>query len=199
MHLNKDVEGIRKPNYEIDSIFVNRWSARAMSGEEMSNDELMPLFEAARWAPSASNAQEWRFVFAKRNTSNWKKFFGLLADGNKVWAKNASVLVVVVSRKTMEYKEKPAPTHSFDTGAAWMSLALEGTKRNYVIHAMAGFDYEKAGKVIGLSEKYAVEAMVAIGKKGKKENLPEALLEKEKPSIRKELEEIAFEGKMNKN
>jgi nitroreductase len=62
----------------------------------------MPLFEAARWAPSSVNVQPWRFIYAKRNTvraEDWKRFFNLLADVNKDWAKNAAVLIVVISKK----------------------------------------------------------------------------------------------------
>jgi len=37
----------RKAEYPVDDIFINRWSPRAMSGEAVSKDELMSLFEAA--------------------------------------------------------------------------------------------------------------------------------------------------------
>lgn len=47
----------RKPEYEVDQLFVDRWSPRAMSGEELSDHELLSLFEAARWAPSSFNNQ----------------------------------------------------------------------------------------------------------------------------------------------
>jgi hypothetical protein len=40
-----------------------------------------------------------------------------------------------------------------------------------------------------------VEIMIAIGKKGKVEDLPEPLRARETPSDRKPLEEIVFEGK----
>ena len=36
---------IRKVEYNINPLFVNRWSPRAMSGEEISYDDLMGLFE----------------------------------------------------------------------------------------------------------------------------------------------------------
>jgi len=195
--LTDEIKKVRKPEFDIDPIFVNRWSPRSMTGEELSDEELMPLFEAARWAPSSSNAQTWRFVFAKRNTPHWDKFFSFLMEGNQSWAKNASVLIVILSRKTMEYKEKPAPTHSFDTGSAFMSLALEGARRGLVVHGMAGFDYDKAREGLKVSDLYSVEAMVAVGKRGKKEDLPEMLQERESPSDRKPLKEIMFEGEFD--
>jgi len=195
--LTEEVKKFRKPEFEVDPIFVNRWSPRSMTGEELSREELMPLFEAARWAPSSANAQTWRFVYAKRGSKHWDIFLNLLNEGNQSWAKNAGVLIVILSRKTMEYKEKPAPTHSFDTGSSFMSLALEGARRGLVVHGMAGFDYEKAREALKVSDLYSVEAMVAIGKRGKKEDLPELLQEKENPNNRKTVSEIAFEGEFD--
>jgi nitroreductase len=85
--LNPEIEHTRKPVYEIDPLFLNRWSPRSMTGEELNEGELMALFEAARWAPSSYNNQLWRFIYAKRNTENWDRLFDLLVEGNKVWAK----------------------------------------------------------------------------------------------------------------
>jgi len=185
----------RKTEHEVDEIFPNRWSPRAMSGEKISDNELMTLFEAARWAPSAYNNQPWRFIYAKKGTKNWQKFFELMGEFNQAWAKNATVLIIVVSKKVFDHNGKPSRTHSFDTGAAWQSLALQGSIKKLVVHGMEGFDYEKAKNTIGLPEGYHLEMMVAVGKPGKKEDLPESMREREKPSSRKKLEEFVFEGK----
>jgi nitroreductase len=165
-----------------------------MSGESLKDDELMSLFEAARWAPSAFNAQQRRFLYGKRDTQNWYDFFDLLSHGNKIWAKNAAVLVVVISRKNFEHNEKPSRTNMYDTGAAWENLALEGSLRGLVVHGMQGFDYEKARTVLKVPDHYEVCAMIAIGKKGKKEDLPENLQEREQPNGRRPLKEIVIEG-----
>ena len=186
---------IRKVEKNINRIFVNRWSPRAMSGEEISHDDLMGLFEAARWVPSSYNNQPWRFIYAKRNTDHWQTFISFLAEGNKIWAQNAAVLVVVISRKNFEFNEKPAITHQFDAGAAWENLALEATSRGLVTHGMQGFDYNQARKELDVPENFDVMAMIAIGKLGKKENLPLDLKEREYPSDRKPLEEIVMEAK----
>src|SRR5690348_10915326 len=80
---------IRQSSYNINPLILNRWSSRSMTGEELDEDTIMSLFEAARWAPSSYNNQPWRFIYAKRNTEHWNKLFNLLADLNKVWAKVA--------------------------------------------------------------------------------------------------------------
>ena len=186
---------MRKANYNINPLILNRWSPRAMSGEGISDEDLMPLFEAARWAPSSFNGQPWRFVYAKRDGDNWQIFFDLLGGFNQSWAKNAAALVIVASKKTFDHNGKPSRTHSFDTGAAWENLALEASSRGLVAHGMEGFDYEKAAEAINLPEDHEIHCMIAIGKPGRKEDLPEKLQERETMSGRRPLEEIAIEGR----
>ena len=187
-------ESERKPSYPINPLILNRWSPRSMSGEALNDDEIMSLFEAARWAPSSYNNQPWRFIYAKRNSEHWNRFFNLLMEPNKLWAKNAAILVVVISRKNFEFNEKPAVTHQFDAGSAWENLALEASSRDIVAHGMQGFDYKKAGVDLRIPPNFEVMAMIAIGKKGPKEILPAELQEKEKLTNRKPLKEIIMEG-----
>jgi nitroreductase len=185
---------VRKSDYPINPLILNRWSPRSMTGETLSDDDIMSLFEAARWAPSSYNNQPWKFIYAKRNTKHWDRFLNLLVEGNKIWAKNAALLVVVISRKNFEFNEKPAITHQFDAGSAWENLALEASSRGIVAHGMQGFDYKKAGVDLGIPPDFEIMAMIAIGKKGSTEILPPELQEKEKLTDRKPLKEIIMEG-----
>src|SRR5262245_41678286 len=169
----------RQADHAIDSLFLDRWSPRAMSGEEIPEEDLMVLFEAARWAPSSYNDQPWRMLYARRGNEHWPLFFDLLVDLNKAWARNASVLVLFISKTTLTLNGKPSITHSFDAGAAWENLALQATLKGYVVHGMQGFDYERARTALNIPDGYRVEAMVAIGKPGKKEELSEELQKRE--------------------
>jgi nitroreductase len=166
----------------------------------LKDEELMSLFEAARWAPSSGNGQPWRFIYAKRNTEDWNSLFTLLVDFNKSWAKDAAVLIVVVSKKEFEYNGKviPSVTHQFDTGAAWENLALEATSRDLVAHGIAGFEYDKARKDLDIPDGSVVVSMIAIGR-GPKWNLPLGLQEREIRSDRKPLEEIVMEGHLKQD
>lgn len=154
----------------------------------------MSLFEAARWAPSSYNNQPWRFIYAKRGSEYWDRLFGLMVEFNQSWTKNAAVLIAVISKKNFDFNGKPSPTHRFDTGAAWENLALEASARGLVAHGMEGFDYERARKELNVPDDYDVEAMIAVGKPGKKEDLSPDLQEKEVPSDRRPLNEIVMEG-----
>ena len=184
----------RKADYDITPMILNRWSARAMSGEPLTEKELMPLFEAARWAPSSFNGQPWRFLYARRDTKHWETFFNLLGDWNRQWCKNAAALIVVISRKNFEHNGKPSRTHEFDTGAAWENFALEGTRRGLVVYGMEGFSYDRVRKDLSVPDAYDIECMVAVGRQGRKEDLPPEMQKSEVMSDRKPVKEFVTEG-----
>lgn len=184
----------RHPDRPIDPLFLRRWSPRAMTGEPITQDELLTLFEAGRWAPSTYNEQEWRFLYAGRDGAQWQTFFDLLGEGNKMWCVNAAVLVVVVSHRVFMRNGKANPVHTFDCGAAFENIALQGTIMGLVVHGMQGFDYAEAAASLNVPEEYKVEAMFAIGRPGDPDTLPEALRKNETPSGRKPVGEIVCEG-----
>jgi len=185
---------IRKADHDIQPLLLDRWSPRAMSGEEISREELMRLFEAARWAPSSFNTQQWRALYARRGTEHWQTFFDLLVDANKAWAKDAAVLVVFISRRFFDHNGESSATHSYDCGAAWENFALQGFHQGLVVHGMEGFDYDQAREKLHVPDDYQVEAMAAVGKPGSKESLSEKLRARESPNNRRKISESVFEG-----
>lgn len=191
------ISDYRVNQHEVSRIFLDRWSPRAMSGEHISDDELLTLFEAARWAPSSFNNQPWRFIYAKRDSNHWEKFYDLLAEGNRAWADKAAVLIVVISKSTFDYNGKPSATHTLDTGAAWENLALQGSKNGLVVHGMQGFDYDRAGNELNVPDDFKVEMMIAVGRPGSVKELPEKLQAGEVPSGRKTIKEIVSEGEFS--
>lgn len=189
----------RVSEYPIDPIFLDRWSPRAFDeNAEISDRELFTLFEAARWAPSSSNLQPWRFIYARRGTPHWDRLLNLLIPFNQSWAHRASALVVVISKTLAPSRDNSQPalsyTHSFDTGAAWAFLSLQAIHSGWYAHGMAGFDMERAATELNIPADYRVEAAIAIGRLADKSILTESLQKREVPSLRQELETIIFEG-----
>jgi nitroreductase len=184
----------RKADHPVEPLLVARWSPRAMNGDALTDEEMLTLFEAARWAPSTYNEQEWRFLYARRGTPQWPTFFDLLVEGNQAWCKDAGLLVVVLAHKVFSKNNKPNPVHLFDSGCAFENLALQGAAMGLVVHGMQGFDFDKTRTALNVPDDYAVAAMFAAGRPGDPNQLPEQLQQRETPSDRKPVEQIICEG-----
>lgn len=186
----------RQADHPIDPLFLERWSPRAFDGSAMPEADLLTMFEAARWAPSAFNGQPWRFVYAHRGDAEWERFLGLLIPFNQDWAKSASVLVFILSDRMIAAKsgDQVSHSHSFDAGAAWASLALQATRLGYFAHAMSGVEFDRAQAELAVPERFRIEAAVAIGRAGDPASLPEKLRARETPSSRKPLADFVFRG-----
>src|ERR1700722_9192781 len=187
---------VRRAAHAIDSIFIDRWSARSMSGLAISEAEIMVLFEAARWAPSSGNNQPWRMLYALRDSNHWPLFLGLLNEGNRRWAQQGGALVLFISKLTLA-DGRPSRTHAFDTGAAWENFALQASKRALVVHGMQGFDYGRARTELAIPAEFEVNAMVVIGKPGATGQLPEDLQARERPNDRRPLDQSVREGRFS--
>lgn len=188
----------RKAQFPVAEHILNRWSPRAFTGEAIAPETLMSILEAGRWAPSAYNDQPWRFLYAYRDTPQWQAFVDVLIPFNQGWARNAAALVLIISRTTMtppgKTEEIPSHSHSFDAGAAWANIAAQAHLLGWATHGMTGLDMEAAHRELGIPANYRVEAMIAIGRQAVGDKVPEAMRAYEKPSDRKPLSEMAFEG-----
>ncbi len=188
----------RISDHPIHPMFLDRWSPRAFAPECIPESELMCILEAARWAPSSFNAQPWRFVYSRRDTSSWSAFVGLLAPRNQEWAKHAASLVFLVSKTTMRPIgadwDAPSATHALDAGAASGYMALQAHLSGWHVHGMAGFDRDRAPEALGVPPDHQVLAVYAVGRIGDPASLPDALRAREQPSSRSPLSSLAFEG-----
>lgn len=192
------IENTRKPAHPIDPMFVERWSPRAFTGEDLPVETLMTILEAARWSPSSYNSQPSRFIWARKGTPHFETFLGFLTGANPDWCADASALVYIVSCDTMMVpgKTEPVPsrTHSFDAGSAWMSLALQAHILGWYTHGMVGLNYEEAARALKVPPGFTLEAGIAIGKRGDPAKLSDMMKSREAPNDRKPLAESVFEG-----
>ena len=183
----------RSADHAIDPQFLARATQRSFTDEAISEQALLGLLEAARWAPSAFNIQPWRFVYARRGTPAWAPLLGLLTEYNQRWVGHAAALVFLISDSFDRRKPDMAPTpsysHSFDAGAAWAYLTLQAHKTGWTANCMTGFHVAEAYTVLGVPEGHRVDAAIAIGR-------PIAPDETQKPpSGRRPIAELAFEGR----
>ncbi len=186
----RSLEAAAKP------IFAARWSRRAFSPQPVSAEDLAASFEAARWAASCYNDQPWHFRYARREGARHAEVASVLVEGNRVWAEAAPVLGVVFTRRTLSKTGAENAWSRFDAGAASAQFALQASLLGLSVHFMAGFDPDRAYQVFGLDPaEWDAIAAFALGHPGETSDLTEALAQREQPSGRKPLAEVAQEVK----
>jgi nitroreductase len=177
-----------------------RWSPRAFSGRSVSVEDLRTLLEAARWAASSGNEQPWRFIVARQDDPTpFGKLLSVLVEGNQVWARNAAVLMIAVTKKTYSANQNPNNHAWHDVGLALGNFVLQAGALGLHVHMMAGFDGAKAREVFQIPEDFVATTAVAVGYLGDPKTLPENLREREIAArSRKSLADIAFAGAWEK-
>ncbi len=178
--------------------FLDRWSSRAFSSQAIADEQLRSLFEAARWAPSASNAQPWLFVYANEETTLGRARL-LLRDSNRRWASRAPLLIFVFARRVHEETGQPLRTGAFDTGAAWFSLAMQAQRLGLKTRAMGGILHDETYEAFGVPrDQFESQAAIAVGYPAPSSELPPDLAAKDVPNGRKPQREFVFAGRYEK-
>lgn len=179
----------------INSLIADRKSELAFLPADIPSNELMLLFEAARWAPSSYNEQPWQFYFAPRqNSAGFNKMLQLLSPGNQEWAKNASVLIISTAKKLVTRNGIENFYAMHDVALAEANLILQAQSMGLSSHIMGGFDREESKKRLQLSDEYFPLVVIAVGQPGDVNSLsPQLQKRAQNPRTRKPLESIAFE------
>ena len=188
-----DPKNPRVASSSVEPMFVERWSSKAFADKALFDDQIASLFEAAHWAPSGSNRQPWLFVYATDGPDR-EKFNSLLNEGNARYAPNAAMLVLVFAR-IVDGEGKKIRTAHFDTGAAWMSLALQANRIGLNTRAMGGIDLDAAYDVAGVPrDKFETICAIAVGYRGADDDIHERMVKQNFANDRKDVSEIAFKG-----
>jgi nitroreductase len=189
----------QKPRVEADHpvlpLILTRYSPRAFKQEMIPQEEFFQLLEAARWAPSSMNEQPWRFIYAFRGEDAFSKMIDqVLMEGNAFWAKEASILIINLTKKAFS-NGKSNKTAWHDLGLAMGNLTLQATSMGIGVHQMAGIFPEKARDLFGVAEEYEVVSAAALGYYGLPEQLEEPLKSRElSERSRKQLHQFAYHG-----
>jgi nitroreductase len=190
---DNDPKNSRLASAAVDPMFTSRWSSRSFTSDKLSEDQITSLFEAAHWAPSANNRQPWAFVYATDGPDR-DRFNALLSDNNALWAPNASMMVLVFAR-IVDAEGNKIRTAQFDTGAAWMSLALQANRMGLNTRAIGGIDLDAAYEVAGVSpDEFVTICGIVVGTRGTDDDIHPRMVKQNHANDRKGLGEIAFKG-----
>jgi nitroreductase len=171
-----------------------RWSPRAFDARHrLAREQVIALLEAARWAPSASNSQPWRFLVAHRGTAEHAAVLETLAPGNRSWAGAASALLVVAA-VTETAAGAALPWSSYDTGQAVAHLSVQAQHEGLAVHQLGGFDAERLHGSLDVGPEIRPLVVVAVGRHDPRAALAEPLAARETaPRVRQPLDQLLME------
>jgi nitroreductase len=159
----------------LDAIQQRR-SRRAYTDQPVEPEKIHSLFEAARWAPSSVNEQPWLYLYATNDQAGlWAKIFESLNEGNKVWAKNAPLLIVSLVRKNFVRNDHPNTSARYDLGGANALLSIQAAHLGLNVHQMGGFNADMLRQNLNIPSTLDPVVIMAIGYPGDAQSLPEHL------------------------
>ena len=147
---------------ELQEVIEKRRALRTLGKVEITRELITRLAEAARLAASCNNNQPWRYVFVY-DSLILNELFGSLTPGN-YWAKKASLMIAVISKKDLDCAIGEREYYLFDTGMATAHLLLKATELGLVAHPMAGFNPQVVRKVLNIPDIFNVITLIAVGK-----------------------------------
>ena len=182
----------------VNEAIANRWSGRAYDASRaVSQEQIITLLEAARWAPSCFGDQPWRFIVWDKNSdaAAWQQAFTCMGESNQAWVKNAPMLLLTIAGSLFAHNGNANRWGQYDTGAAAENLCLQAASMGLMAHQMGGFDADKARETFAIPAEYTPMAMVAVGYQADIASLSGEVLERETaPRKRRELGELFFKG-----
>ncbi|MFN2369890.1 MAG: nitroreductase family protein [Candidatus Krumholzibacteriia bacterium] len=186
-----------RTDHPIAPVLAERHSPYAFDPRPLPAADLRSLFEAARWAPSSFNEQPWRYLVAVReDEGEFARLLACLVEGNRVWARHASALMVAVAALTLARDGRPNGKALHDLGLAAANLTVEATVRGLVVHQMGGILPDQVRREYGVPDDFQPVTALAVGYPGDGSALPEALRAKdEAPRTRRPQAEFVFAGR----
>ena len=182
----------------IDPLIAKRWSPRAFDASRpVSQEQVIALMEAARWAPSCFGDEPWRYIVCNRgdNAEAWEKLHSCLMERNQLWAKNAPLLILSTAMPNFRHNNKPNRWHQYDTGAANENICLQAAAMGMAAHQMGGYDGDKARTLFNIPAEISLLSVIAVGYQGKLKDLAETFHEDETAARQRlPLEQHCFNG-----
>ena len=187
-------------DHPVQDFIARRWSPYAFDAQrDVAAADLCSLFEAARWSMSSYNSQPWRYIVGvrSRDESTWNQVFDCLVEGNRVWAKNAPVLVLGLAEHLHPHNRKLNRAALHDLGAASAALTYEATARGIAVHQMVGIRPDRVREIFGLGETVEPLTALAIGYPAEPAAAEPALVERdERQRERRPIEAFILHGEL---
>ncbi|MDX9847627.1 MAG: nitroreductase family protein [Tenuifilaceae bacterium] len=164
----------------------DRYSCRSYSAQSLSKETIMNVLEAARIAPSATNAQPWRFVVITQSPLREE----ILKCYSGAWLSSAPAIIVVCGNHFESWRRADGKDHcDVDLAIAIDHITLAATDNDLATCWICKFDAMRCAEILRLPKGIAPFALIPLGFPQEKNNYSERHL------VRKSIDEIvSWEG-----
>jgi len=152
----------------------SRRSVRTFTNQPVSDEEVMKLIDAARWAPSAGNIQPWEFTVV-RDPEIKRELSAAALD--QTFIKEAPVVIVVCAnqlRSARGYGSRGVNLYCLqDTAAATQNMLLAAYALGLATCWIGAFQEEEAKKVLKIPNGVRPIAIIPVGHPAEKPEAPD--------------------------
>lgn len=151
-------------NVDVSEAIKGRRSIRAYKKQDVSEEKVEKLLEAARWAPSAGNLQPWEFVVVRTQAVKARLAEAAL---NQKYVEEAPVVIVVCAnekRSSARYGTRGKALYCIqDTAAAVQDILLTAYSVGLGSCWVGAFDEDAVKGVLKAPEGVRPVAIVLVG------------------------------------
>ena len=144
---------------DIFETIKKRFSCRRYKSQPVEEEKLVKILEAARLAPSAHNAQDWKFVVVKNETTRKQ----LAQAASQPFVAEAPVIIVAVSLNPDRVLSCEVPAYALNLAIAVEHMALAATALDLATCWIGAFDQGEVKKILEIPDKYKVVALLPVG------------------------------------
>lgn len=144
---------------------LKRRSIRAFDPTKtITNEQIEKLLEAARWAPSAGNKQDWYFVVVKDQKVRSQLAAAALGQESVAQAPVVIVACADFSQIRSRYGERGEELYTIqDVALATYNIWLTATEMGLGAVWIGAFDEKEAAKILDLSQNLRPLALLPFG------------------------------------
>jgi nitroreductase len=158
---------------DVFQAMFDRRSVRKFLDKTVEEEKLLKIIDAARWAPSAGNIQDWQFIIVREKG---KKLQLSEAALGQYWISTAQAIIVICSKidkLTRIYGEIGENTYSMmDCALAAENIMLAAHSLGLGSCFIPTIDYGAIKRILNIPKEIKVYAIIPIGYPAEKPNAP---------------------------
>jgi nitroreductase len=147
---------------DVKEAIKTRRAYRSLAPVEITEELIRDLAECASLSASCFNNQPWRYIFVY-DADVLERMRDVMSKGNE-WTFDASMIIVVLSKKEYDCVIRDREYYLFDVGMATALMILRATELGLIAHPIAGYSPRKTREVLGIPDDVDVVTLVNVGR-----------------------------------